>query len=273
MPELPEVEQVRRSLAPHIVGKSISQVEVGLPRLIKYPEPAAFCQRLLGERIEAVGRRGKYLRLELASGQYLLLHLRMTGALIAQERGLPPPSYAKLKFSLSGDTDLYFTDIRTFGTLYLLRPGELGIAGYDSLGPEPLTAGFTPAYLAPLAARARQTVKAFILDQRRIAGLGNIYADEALFASGLAPARLANSLGEEEVAALVAAINQVIAQGIANRGTTFRDYRDGEGRQGSNQEHLAVYGRGGLPCRRCGGPLVKTVVAGRGTVYCPRCQK
>ncbi len=273
MPELPEVEQVKKSLAPHILGKSIVKTEVYLPRLIKYPDAEVFCRRLEGEKIEAVARRGKYLRLELASGQFLLLHLRMTGALIARQKGEEPPSYTKIKFTLSGDTDLYFTDIRTFGTLYLLRPGEIAIGGYDSLGPEPLTPAFNADYLAALAAKAKQSSKAFILDQRHIAGLGNIYADEALFAAGIAPARPAASLTRKEIEALTAAVDKVIAQGIANRGTTFRDYKDGEGKKGSNQEQLSVYGRGGQPCKKCGSLLLKTKVAGRGTVYCPRCQK
>ena len=273
MPEMPEVEQVRKTLTPHIQGRTITAVEIYLDRLIQHPSPQKFIEGLVGKTIECVGRRGKYLVLETAANQKLIVHLRMTGALIAQPSDAPMPKYAKIKFTLTDNVTMWFTDIRTFGTLYLVTDDDAYIEGYETLGPEPLSSGFTPAYLAPLAAKSRKPIKTFILDQKVIAGLGNIYADECLALSGILPLRLANTLTENEIAKLCEAINTVIAQGIKNRGTTFRDYKDGEGNKGDNQNHLLVYSRAGKPCKSCGGTLVQTKIGGRGSVYCPHCQR
>ena len=273
MPEMPEVEQVRKTLAPHILNKTIAKVEVYLERLIKFPAADKFAAALAGRTITGVGRRGKYLVLHTDAGQQLIVHLRMTGALLALPEGSGEPPYAKIKFALTDGSAMWFTDIRTFGTLYLVTGGDCYIEGYETLGPEPLSEDFTADYLAPLAAKSHRAVKSFILDQRNIAGLGNIYADECLALSHILPMRPACSLSREEVERLCVAVNEVIAQGIRNRGTTFRDYKDGEGNKGSNQEHLLVYGRGGEPCRECGAALTATKVGGRGTVYCSHCQK
>lgn len=273
MPEMPEVEQVRKTLAPHIEGKKITSVEVYLDRLIKHPTAAAFVEGLVGKTIQKVGRKGKYLVLQTDVNQRLIVHLRMTGALIAQGSELDAPAYAKIKFTLTDGVTMWFTDIRTFGTLYLVTNDDAYIEGYETLGPEPLSESFTVEYLEPLAAKSRKPIKTFILDQKVIAGLGNIYADECLALSGILPMRLANTLEHEELVALHKAINAVIAQGIKNRGTTFRDYKDGEGNKGDNQNHLLVYGRKGEPCKKCGAPLSNTKVGGRGTVYCEHCQK
>ena len=267
MPELPEVEQVRKTLAPHIEGKKFQKVEVFLPRLVKYPTPELFVKKLTGRTVKKVNRRGKYLLLETDKGT-LVVHLRMTGALVVSAS---VPAYAKIKFTLSDKVTMWFTDIRTFGTLYFVDDDYV-IEGLATLGPEPLTGALTPEYLAPLAAKCRKPVKTFILDQTVIAGLGNIYADECLALSGISPLRLANKLKESEFPKLVDAINKVSAQGIKNHGTTFRDYKDGEGKKGNNQNFLLVYGRGGEPCKKCGCKLEKTKVGGRGTVYCPHCQ-
>lgn len=273
MPEMPEVEQVRKTLAPHIEGKTITAVEVYLDRLIKHPSPQEFVEGLVGKTISHVGRKGKYLVLTTDKEQRLIVHLRMTGALLAQSSDAPEPAYAKIKFTLTGGVTMWFTDIRTFGTLYLVTNGDAYIEGYETLGPEPLSSEFTADYLAPLAQKSRKAIKSFILDQRVIAGLGNIYADECLALSGILPMRPANTLTRQEIDALCAAVNAVIAQGIKNRGTTFRDYKDGEGNKGDNQNHLLVYGRGGQPCKSCGQALSTAKVGGRGTVYCAQCQK
>lgn len=273
MPEMPEVEQVRKTLAPHIKGRKIVSVEIYLDRLIKHPSPEKFVAGLVGKTISHVGRRGKYLVLATDENQQLIVHLRMTGALLAQPGEQEPPAYAKIKFVLDGGVTMWFTDIRTFGTLYLLTNNDAYIEGYETLGPEPLSAEFTPEYLASLAAKSRKAVKTFILDQHIIAGLGNIYADECLALAQILPMRAANTLNADEIDALCKAINAVIAQGIKNRGTTFRDYKDGEGNKGDNQNHLLVYGRGGKPCKKCGAALCSTKVGGRGTVYCEHCQK
>ena len=268
MPEMPEVEQVRKTLLPHIKGKKINKVDVFLPRLIQHPTADIFEKKLKGRTILDVGRRGKYLLLQTDKGT-LVVHLRMTGALVVSEE---EPPYAKVKFALSDKLNLWFTDIRTFGTLYYVDD-DFEIKGLATLGPEPLSKELTVDYLFPLAQKSRKPVKTFILDQTIIAGLGNIYADEALFLAGIKPTRLACEVKKQEVPKLIDAINQVISQGIKNRGTTFRDYKDGEGKKGNNQNFLMVYSRGGKPCKKCGSILEKTKVGGRGTVYCPKCQK
>lgn len=272
MPELPEVEQVRKTLLPHIKGKKITKVEIYLDRLIKHPTPEQFIKGLTGRTIENVCRRGKYLVLQTGNDQKLIVHLRMTGSLVAQDSNLEPPAYAKVKFELTDGVTMWFCDIRTFGTLYLVTDADCYITGYETLGPEPLTVGFNPEYLAPVAAKSRKPIKTLILDQTVIAGLGNIYADECLAVAGILPTRIANTLTREEIETLYEATNKVIAQGIANRGTTFRDYKDGEGNKGDNQNHLLVYGRGGEACKTCGEALATTKVGGRGTTYCANCQ-
>lgn len=273
MPEMPEVEQVRKTLAPHIEGKKILAVDIYLARMLQHPTPEEFISSVTGATIEKIGRKGKYLVLELDQQKKLVVHLRMTGALIAQTSDKAAPPYAKFKFTLSGGVNLWFTDIRTFGVIYLVRDNDYYNEGFETLGPEPLSEGFNSEYLAPLAAKAKKPVKNFILDQKIIAGLGNIYADECLALSGIMPTRLANSLSAQELEELCKAINAVIAQGIRNRGTTFRDYKDGEGNKGDNQNHLLVYSRGGKPCKKCGAILKQIKVGGRGTVYCELCQK
>lgn len=272
MPELPEVEQVKRTLYPHVVGKKINAVEVRLPRLIQYPAPEIFTEKLQGRTIISIERRGKYLRLNLDENLYLLVHLRMTGALLAVNKIALEPPYAKIKFVLTGEENLWFTDIRTFGTLYLIDHDDKKIEGYATLGPEPLSKELTADYLASICSKRSASIKGVILDQKVIAGLGNIYADEALFVAGVLPQRPANSLSEAEITKLIEAVNAVIAQGIKNHGTTFRNYQDADGKQGNNVEHLFVYGRKGEHCKVCGQILCGLKVAGRGSTYCPRCQ-
>lgn len=273
MPEMPEVEQVRKTLAPHIEGKKILAVEIYLERMLQHPTPEEFVANVTGATIEKIGRKGKYLVLELDQNKQMVVHLRMTGALIAQASEKEAPPYAKFKFTLSDGVTLWFTDIRTFGVIYLVNNKDYYNESFETLGPEPLSEGFSKEYLAPLAHKSKKPIKNFILDQRIIAGLGNIYADECLALSGIRPLRLANSLSDQELAKLCEAINAVIAQGIRNRGTTFRDYKDGEGNKGDNQNHLLVYSRGGKPCKSCGAVLKQIKVGGRGTVYCENCQK
>ena len=273
MPELPEVDQVRKTLAPHVVGKKIKTVEIRLPRLIQYPSAQEFAEKLAGKTIQSIERRGKYLRLNVGKDIYILVHLRMTGALLAVAKDAPEPDYAKIKFELTGPENLWFTDIRTFGTLYLIDHNDKRIEGYATLGPEPVGTGLTAGYLEKACAKKIGAIKAVILDQKIVAGLGNIYADEALFAAGIMPTRQANNLTKEEYARLVKAMKKVIAQGIKNHGTTFRNYQDAEGHKGDNVRYLMVYSRKGEPCKVCGTTLEQIKVAGRGSVYCPHCQK
>lgn len=274
MPELPEVEQVRLSLLPHIKGKRICSVEVRLPRMIHHPALADFISGVEARTVTDVRRKGKYLSLLLDDGHYILVHLRMTGALLVTPGYAQEPPYAKVRFSLTGGLNLWFTDIRTFGTLCLCGGDDLWQdKGYAGLGPEPLSPEFTEAYLKDKLKKSHQMVKCFILDQHKIAGMGNIYTDEALAVAGIRPTRYTDKLTLKQIHALYGAINHVIAQGLRNHGTTFRNYQDADGQMGNNKDYLLVYGRKGRPCKKCGGPLKQIRVGGRGSVYCPHCQK
>lgn len=274
MPELPEVETIRRTLAPLVEGHTISQVEVLLPRLLKNAAAPDFCRRLTGCRIVKLARRGKYLLLYLDQSLVLVVHLRMTGRLYHVAGETEPDRFTRIIFYLDNGHKLFYADVRTLGTIYLLRQTELnGLSGLAALGPEPLTPAFTLAYLQQLLTGSRGKVKAVLLDQRHIAGLGNIYVDESLHLAGIDPERSAASVTAAETQRLYAAINTVVAAGIADGGTTFRDYRDGTGHSGAHQQHLRVYGREGKACPVCGGTIERKVVAGRGSYYCPHCQK
>lgn len=274
MPEMPEIETIRRSLEPHIQGHQIKSVEVLLPRQIKWPEPEGFVARILQTRIERLDRHGKYLLLQLDNQVSLVFHLRMTGQLVyVPATGQDSSHHTRLIIYLDDGARLIFSDTRTFGTLYAMHQDELWrIHGMAELGPEPLSQEFTVEYLAKAAQNRKTRIKSFLLDQSKVGGLGNIYVDEALFLAGIHPMRRAGDLSLEELTRLHESVNKVIAAGIADGGTTFRDYRDGNGDKGSHQEHLYVYGRDGQSCRICGTPLEKIKVGGRGTRFCPHCQ-
>ena len=270
MPELPEVEYVAGQLRAALVGQTITRAEVLWPRAITMPDPAEFAARLAGRRVERVGRRGKYLVLGLDSGATLVVHRRMSGNLTL----LPPGAavaYTRVRFTLASGSTLAFSDPRKFGRLALVADSDLP-AFFAGLGPEPLEVDFTPSVLAAhLAGRAR-AIKALLLDQAVVAGIGNIYADEALYAARLHPLRAGDTLTDEEIAALHGAIQAVLRAGIAHGGTTFGRHRDLYDEAGTNLDYLQVYRRTGAPCHRCGTPIARIVVAQRGTHYCPQCQ-
>lgn len=272
MPELPEVETIRRSLAPRLLGRRIERFEVFLPKAVRGITVQEARDRLAGQVIGGLSRRGKYLLVELAGGDRLAFHLRMTGQLLLRAKDAPHEPHTHLVFTLDGPDELRYVDLRKFGGFHFLAPGGEIPAGLAGLGPEPLGTEFTPEILAATLGKCRGPLKAVLLDQRRLAGIGNIYADEILHRAGLAPTRPANALGREELARLYESIRAVLAEGIAHRGTTRRNYVDGDGRPGEYQESLRVYGRGGQACPSCGTEIVRTVVGGRGTHYCPRCQ-
>ncbi len=273
MPEMPEIETIRRSLEPHIKGKKIKKIDLLLERQIQWPTPGEFVFRLLFHTIEELERRGKYLILKMDNNISLIFHLRMTGQVCYCPPNTPMPGHARIIFDLSDGSSLVFADTRTFGTLYAMKPEELPqIKGLAELGPEPLSAEFTLEYLEKILAGKGGRIKSFLLDQSNIAGLGNIYVDEALFLAGIHPMRSPGSITGEEAEKLFASVNKVIADGINDGGTTFRDYRDGNGDKGSHQDNLFAYGRDGEPCRNCGTIIEKIRVGGRGTHYCPVCQ-
>lgn len=271
MPELPEVETIVNDLRPRLVGRTIQGVEVGWPGTIAALEPAELTRRLVGKRVVDIARRGKNIIIWLFGGEALLVHLRMSGRLGVAESAEEPGRFQRIALCLDNGTQLRFADLRKFGRVRLVPAAE--VAQLDvRLGPEPLGQDFTPEALRGLLGARRGHVKPLLLDQSFLAGLGNIYADETLFAAGIHPHRIAASLTGEEVCRLHAALRAVLGQGVADRGTTFSDYRDGYGQPGAHQNQLMVYRRTGQPCRRCGAPIERLRFGGRGTHFCPRCQ-
>ena len=271
MPELPEVETIVRGLRATVVGKTIARAEVRLRKIAVAPDSVGFARAVAGERIDGVGRRGKYAVLQLASGRSLVISLRMTGRLVVAGSGEPhwPATHVVLHFRDGGR--LSFADVRTFGRVRLVEPDERWDA---ALGVEPLSSGFThEAFIGMLSGRTTP-VKAFLLDQRRIAGIGNIYACEALWTARIRPSRPAGRLTKPAICRLRLAIVDVLQRAIDMRGTSVDDYVDADGLQGGFQNDLSVYGRDGQACLRCRtGTIVRTVLAQRGTWWCPRCQR
>ncbi len=271
MPELPEVETIARDLWPELQGRVILSAQVDWPNTIAASSTEVFQRRIAGQRVEAVGRRGKYITLQLSGGDWLLIHLKMTGHLQIVAGDATPDKHIRAVFCLDDGRQLWFRNPRKFGRLHLTDDLET-VAGH--LGPEPLADDFTlDAFTARLRGR-RGRLKPLLANQRFIAGLGNIYADEALFAAGLHPTRTADTLTDGEIAALYHAIRRVLQQGVDNRGTTLDDggYRDAKGEPGNNQAYVRVYGRAGKPCFECGTPVERIVLGGRSAHFCPRCQ-
>jgi formamidopyrimidine-DNA glycosylase len=276
VPELPEVETVRTRLEPALVGRRLQRVEILDPRLTRPFDPAGVAVELEGERIAAVDRRGKYLVVRFDSGRVLLIHLRMTGNLMHGSRGAKLAAddpHRRAVVSLDDGSDVVYRDVRRFGTWLLIEPDELDPYLAQRVGDEPLERSFTTRRLAEALAGRRTPVKAAILDQRRLAGVGNIYADEALWRARIHPRRPAGELGPDELKALHSGIRRALKAGIDRQGATLRDYRTPDGSSGRMQHEFKVYGREGEPCDRCGTPIEKIRAAGRGTWYCPGCQR
>jgi formamidopyrimidine-DNA glycosylase len=274
VPELPEVETVRRRLEPALVGRRLEHVEILDPRLTRPHDPLEVAAELTGERVGAVERRGKYLVVRFASGRALLIHLRMTGSLRHVPAGSAPDvdAYTRAVVHLDDGSEVTYRDVRRFGTWLLTEPDEVEPYLDARLGGEPLGPAFTTRRLADALAGRRAPVKAVILDQRRLAGVGNIYADEALWRARVHPLRPAGELGEDELRALHRGIRAALRAGIERQGATLRDYRTPDGNSGRMQHEFKVYGREGEPCERCGHPIEKIRAGGRGTWFCPNCQ-
>jgi formamidopyrimidine-DNA glycosylase len=274
MPELPEVETVRRALEPALVGRTIERAEIVDARLTRPEEPQLVAAELDGERVAAVERRGKYLVIRFQSGRALLVHLRMTGSFRTTRDGEGDEDpYRRAVVSLDDGSDVAYRDVRRFGTWLLLEPDEVEPYLAVRLGPEPLEERFTPRVLRDRLAGRRAPLKAALLDQRTVAGLGNIYADEALWRAKLHPRRGAGTLTAAEIRRAHTGIREALEMGVARQGSTLRDYRQPDGASGSMQDEFKAYGRLGEPCERCGTPIDRIVVGGRGTWYCPRCQR
>jgi formamidopyrimidine-DNA glycosylase len=271
MPELPEVETIRRQLAPHLEGRTIESVEILDPRWTRPAPPGPVQAELRGVRVERVGRAGKYLVWSLSGQRYLLMHLRMTGSLLFDPDVEPP--HTRVRFKLDAGHRLAYLDARRFGTGHLVH----GAAARDAylaarIGIEPFSPGFTAEYLRRAAGGRSAPVKAFLLDQRRIAGVGNIYADEALFRAGVHPLRPAGRLTAAQWVRLHDAIEEALAAGIEAKGASIDDFRHVDGARGSFQDRFLIHLRAGEPCQTCGRAVRKIVVGGRGTYVCETCQ-
>lgn len=274
MPELPEVETIKRTLEPLVVGKYIENVRMLRNSVIKHPLPDEFAQKIVNRRIESLGRRGKYLLVNLSGGYTLVVHLRMTGHFVCAEHTIEAEKHTHVIFELNDGYELRFSDVRRFGCLWLIASGELDdFTGMSRLGPDAWGGYLSAEHLKKVLAKRKISIKQGLLDQSVVAGLGNIYVDEVLFACGVSPLRKTSSITDGEWCKLAEIIPQILGKSIENKGTTFSDYVDGEGKKGYHVVYLDAYGRAGKPCRRCGDVLVKEKIAGRGTVYCPNCQK
>lgn len=273
VPELPEVETVRRHLAPALEGATILRATIADPRLTRPFAPEIVSAELEGERVERIERRGKYLIVRLKSGRVLLVHLRMTGSFRCAPRGsLADDPHMRAVLIMDNGSDVAYRDVRRFGTWELVEPGDERHYLASRLGPEPLEPRLSARRLGERLAGRRISLKGALLDQRTLAGLGNIYADEALWRARLHPLRVAGSLDADELRRLHRAVRDALRLGIARQGSTLSTYALPSGENGSMQDEFRAYGRAGEPCDRCGSPLERILVGGRGTTFCPRCQ-
>ena len=274
MPELPEVETVARDLRAALVGRRIDELRLSRDDVLRTPPAEVFTQVVAGQSVTSVDRRGKFILVGMDGGDDFMVHLGMTGHLLVCDGDAPEAPHTHLRARLDDGRELRFDDTRRFGRLAYGTRARLEEAhALPPLGVEPLSDEFTPAELWRLLHRSTRTVKAALLDQTRVAGLGNIYIDEACFAAGVRPTRRCNRLTRAQMAALHDAIQTTLRRAIVNRGSSVDDYRDVWNARGKHQDVLQVYGRGGLPCFRCGTRLKRTVIGGRTTVYCPRDQR
>ena len=293
MPELPEVETVRRQLEPAVVGRRIVAARVLDERWSRPEDPASVEEAVTGREIESVGRRGKYLIVGLEGGRGLVMHLRMTGNLLLRPAGSQGATldlmdarfgaprlyeastearHLRAAFELDDGTELWFTDARRFGHGVVLDGAEIEDYLTARLGVEPLSGGLTPEYLGVIAAGRTAPLKSFLLNQTGIAGIGNIYADEALHRASLHPLSPAGSMRPEHCEALVEGIVGALEAGLAHGGSSIDDYRDSRGERGSMQDEFLVHTREGEECPRCGATIRRIVVGGRSTYFCPDCQ-
>jgi formamidopyrimidine-DNA glycosylase len=265
MPELPEVETIKNELAPHIIGHTITAVTLFDERIVRQPPVEEFGSRLIGETITGVGRRGKYLLFSLTGGQTLVVHLKMTGSLWLT----PPDRFVRAVIHLDGGTKIYFRDPRKFGAMWLVEDKN-SVA--DKLGPEPLEAGFTAKTLAEALAKRTAPIKALLCDQNVIAGIGNMYADEALFLAKIHPLKPGGSLSKEEIERLYNAIKQVLTAAIVDKGASVDTYFRPDGQIGTAHFRFRVAHRRGESCPICDTPLQRLPIRNRGSYFCPKCQ-
>ena len=269
MPELPEVETVRNELLPHVIGRHITGLTLVWEGIVKEPSAEEFLSHVIGQKIEDITRRGKYLMVRLGSGEYLVIHLRMTGSLLLKPAPAEPYKFIRAIVHLDKETGLYFRDPRKLGVMWLVEDTN-SIVG--KLGPEPLEADFTPQVLAQRLNNHIAPVKALLCDQTLIAGIGNMYADEALFTARIHPLRSGKGLSQDEVEGLHNAIQQVLWAAIGNKGASIVNYYRPGGELGTAHFEFKVAHRRGENCPVCGTPITRIVVRNRGTYFCPKCQ-
>ncbi len=274
MPELPEVETIKRVIEPQIQGRMITKVAVRRPKVAAYPEADEFCRRLTGQTVSHMSRQGKFLIIHLENKERIVLHLRMTGGLLLAPAQCPEEKYTHVVFSMDNGTELRFSDMRRFGRFWLLREEETDTCtGMDKLGLDPLAPACNAEYLSSHLSKRRKAIKECLLEQTIIAGIGNIYSDEILFTAGIYPARPANSLKQTEWERLAEAIPERISYFIEKNAITAEEYLETKGRDYRNTPFLQLYGHGGSPCPKCRETLCRMVIGGRSSVYCPVCQK
>jgi formamidopyrimidine-DNA glycosylase len=274
MPELPEVETMVRDLTPRVVNHTIITVQADFPGAVIWPTFEEFEQRVLNQKILDIRRRGKYAIFSLHSGDNLIIHRGMTGALLLRPPDAPMESHVRLMFQLDDNSQLRFNDPRKFGKVLLMdSSGMERPLPWARMGPEPLNGDFTPRTLKRSLEGRTGPIKPLLLNQNLVAGLGNIYVDEALFAARIHPRRTADSLKPSEIKRLHASIQRVLHAAVEGRGTTFSSYTDVDGKPGLYKESLQVFQRAEEPCPRCGTTITRLVVGGRGTHICPKCQK
>ncbi len=273
MPELPEVETVRRVLEPHLQNRIITGVQIHNPQVIAAPSPEEFAEDVRGQKIAAFARRGKFLRLQFESGDHLTLHLRMTGCLTLAPCGTPCGKHMHLAFSLNDGNELRYEDVRRLGKFWYTESGNADTSGTENLGIEPFDAALSAQYLREKCGQSRKPAKQMLLDQSIVAGIGNIYSDEILFAARIRPDKPCRELSEDEFERLANTIPERIKFFIEKNAITFEEYTAAKGREYRNTPFFQVYGKAGRPCPICGGTLKRIVLGGRSSVFCPHCQQ
>ncbi|MCQ4637374.1 bifunctional DNA-formamidopyrimidine glycosylase/DNA-(apurinic or apyrimidinic site) lyase [Anaerovorax odorimutans] len=273
MPELPEVETVKRIIEPQIVGQKILSVTINHPQVIAYPGEHLFVELLTGQTVQSMSRRGKFLTIHFASGDRVVIHLRMTGQLLIAPMDYPIEKHTHFIAELSAGSELRYIDVRRFGRFWYLRADETdAFTGQDKLGLEPLDENLTAAYLQGNLGKRKKTIKEMLHDQSIVAGIGNIYSDEILFASGVYPKEKCLDLDCDDWSRIAKAIKEIIAWGIDTNEMTAEEYLAGKGKEYRNTPHLRVYGRSGQLCAVCQSEIEKITIGGRSSCYCPSCQ-
>lgn len=270
MPELPEVETVKNELMPHIIGHRLTGITLLWEGIVRQPSASEFSSRLIGQKITGLARYGKYLVASLTSEDVLIIHMKMSGSLLLSQDSSEPPEYTRAIIHLDNGNSIFFRDPRKFGVMWLVKDKD-SIVG--KLGPEPLEKDFTPHVLARRLKKRTAPIKALLCDQSFIAGIGNMYTDEALFAAGIHPLRPGGSLSQDEIERLHTAIGQVLRSAIGNKGASIVNYYRPGGELGTAHFDFKVAHRGGKSCPGCGTPIQRIPIRNRGTYFCPRCQQ